>query len=146
MLTSLRAAPWPADDTLGTTHYSVGLISGGLAPNVVPPRAEAEIVFRSVGDHDVLRQVLTDAVGDRATVEHVLEVPPVRLRTLPGFDTGVFAYTTDIPLLDRWGVPLLLGPGSIHVAHTDYEHIRIPELLAAVDLNVRVARQLLAEC
>ena len=67
------------------------------------------------------------------TVEEVLEVPPVRLRTFPGFDTAVFAYTTDIPFLDRWGTPLLLGPGSIHVAHTDREHVSVAELEAAVD-------------
>jgi acetylornithine deacetylase len=145
LLTALRQAPWPTDAVLGTTHYSVGLIAGGLAPNVVPPRAEAEIVFRSVGDHEVLREILRDTVGGRAAIEEVLEVPPIRLRTLPGFDTAVFAYTTDIPLLDRWGTPLLMGPGSIHVAHTDREHVRIAELIEAVGLYARLARQLLAE-
>jgi acetylornithine deacetylase len=145
LLTALRQAPWPTDAVLGTTHYSVGLIAGGLAPNVVPPRAEAEIVFRSVGDHELLREILRDTVGGRAAIEEVLEVPPIRLRTLPGFDTAVFAYTTDIPLLDRWGTPLLMGPGSIHVAHTDREHVRIAELIEAVGLYARLARQLLAE-
>ena len=79
------------------------------------------------------------------TIHEVLEVPPIRLRTQPGFETAVFAYTTDIPLLGSWGTPLLLGPGSIHVAHTDREHVRISELNAAVDLYVRLAQQLLAE-
>ena len=77
-------------------------------------------------------------------VEEVLEVPPVRLHVEPGFDTAVFSYTTDIPFLTRWGTPLLLGPGSIHVAHTDREHIRIPELLEAVELYCGLARRLLA--
>jgi acetylornithine deacetylase len=145
VLTSLRRAPWPADDVLGTTHYSVGLIGGGLAPNVVPARAEAEILFRSVADHDALRRLLRETVGTRAAIEEVLEVPPIHLRTLPGFDTAVFAYTTDIPLLGGWGTPLLLGPGSIHVAHTDHEHVRVAELIEAVDLYVRLAGQLLDE-
>ena len=70
-------------------------------------------------------------------------MPPIRLKTLPGFKTAVFAYTTDIPLLDRWGTPLLFGPGSIHVAHTDLEHVPIPELVEAVDQYVRLARELL---
>jgi acetylornithine deacetylase len=77
-------------------------------------------------------------------VEEVVEVPPVRLRTVSGFATGVFAFTTDIPLLDRWGTPLLLGPGSIHVAHTEREHISVAELTRAVDLYVLLARELLA--
>lgn len=145
VLVSLRAASWPEDPVLGRTHYSVGLIEGGVAPNVVPPRAAAEVLFRTVGPHDAVRHVLASTVGPRAVVEEVLEVPPVHLDTREGFETGVFAYTTDIPLLSNWGTPLLLGPGSIHVAHTDEEHVRIEELLEAVDLYERLASALLAE-
>jgi acetylornithine deacetylase len=71
-------------------------------------------------------------------------VPPVRLTTVPGFETAVFPYTTDIPFLDRWGQPLLFGPGSIHAAHTADEYIDIAELSAAVGSYVAIARQLLA--
>ena len=56
----------------------------------------------------------------------------------------MFAYTTDIPFLTAWGTPLLLGPGSIHVAHTDDEHIRVSELLEAVDLYSTLAATLIA--
>lgn len=143
-LIRMRAVSWPSDDVLGTTHYTVGVISGGVAPNVVSPAAEAEVIFRSVGDHAALRALLHETVDALVTVEEVLEVPPVRLRTLDGFETAVFAYTTDIPFLTRWGTPLLLGPGSIHVAHTDLEHVRIAELEAAVGLYETVARRLLA--
>lgn len=142
-LIALRHAPWPADPELGKTHYTIGLLSGGVAPNVVPPRAEAEIIFRSVGEHDELRRVLRGVVGDRVLIDEVLEVPPVRLRTEEGFETAVFAYTTDIPFLNRWGTPLLLGPGSIHVAHTDHEHVRIDDLRDAIDLYEALARKLL---
>jgi acetylornithine deacetylase len=144
-LTSLRGAPWPSDDLLGTTHYTVGVISGGVAPNVVPAHAEAELIFRTVGSHDDIRRLLRAAVGDAVLIDEVLEVPPVRLRTLPQFATAVFAYTTDIPFLDRWGAPLLIGPGSIHVAHTDREHVKVSQLLEAVDLYAAIASQLLAE-
>jgi acetylornithine deacetylase len=144
VLRDMRAAEWPRDDVLGTTHYSVGLISGGVAPNVIPPHADAEVVFRSVSDHQALSAALARVVGGRVAVEVVLEVPPVRLQTEAGFDTAVFSYTTDIPFLGNWGTPLLLGPGSIHVAHTDREHIAIPELLRGVELYVAVARRLLA--
>ncbi|MDP1569475.1 MAG: M20/M25/M40 family metallo-hydrolase [Vicinamibacterales bacterium] len=142
-LAALRAAALPDDGVLGRTHYTIGLIEGGVAPNVVPPHASAEILFRSVGPHDALRAVVRAAVGTLVEVEEVLEVPAVHLQTAEGFDTAVFAYTTDIPFLAAWGTPLLLGPGSIHVAHTDQEHIEIAELERGVELYVRLARQLL---
>lgn len=144
VMMSLRAAGWPDDTLLGRTHYTVGLVKGGVAPNVVPAHAEAEIIFRSVGGHDAIRSVLARAVAGRARIEEVLEVPPVHLRTEPGFGTGVFNYTTDIPFLTGWGTPLLMGPGSIHVAHTDREHVRIGELHEAVDRYAALARRLLA--
>ena len=142
-LVALRNAPWPSDPQLGTTHYTIGLVSGGVAHNVIPPHAEAEVTFRTVTDHDQVRKVLRGVVGDRVLIDERLEVPPVRLATRPGFDTAVFAYTTDIPLLDKWGQPLLLGPGSIHVAHTDREHVKIGELNEAIALYVKLAGELL---
>jgi acetylornithine deacetylase len=145
VLLSLRTVTWPEDAVLGRTHYTVGLIAGGVAPNVIPPSASAEILFRSVGAHEAIRVLLEDAVAGRAEVLEVLEVPPVRLDTREGFESAVFAYTTDIPLLTAWGAPFLLGPGSIHVAHTDHEHVVVDELLAAVDLYDRLASSLLSE-
>ena len=142
-LVALRAGPWPEDPELGRTHYTIGLLSGGVAPNVIPAKAEAEIVFRSVGDHEEIRRVLRGLTGDRVLIEEVLEVPSVRLRVAPGYETAVFAFTTDIPFLKSWGTPLLLGPGSIHVAHTDHEHVKISELHDAVDLYERLAGELL---
>lgn len=132
-LVSLREVEWPADDLLGRTNYSVGLMSGGVAPNVIPPSASAELMFRTVGDFREVRDQLEDAIGSCATIDDVLVVPPVRLHTVPGIETAVFAYTTDVPFLDAWGTPMLLGPGSITVAHTDEEHLDIAELFRAVD-------------
>jgi acetylornithine deacetylase len=143
VLLALRAVDWPADDVLGKTHYTIGLIKGGVAPNVVPPTAEAEILFRSVGDHAVLRAALRAVVSKRVRIDEVLEVPPVHLKTVAGFDAASFSYTTDIPFLANWGTPLLLGPGSIHVAHTDREHVAIAELWRGVELYTRLARVLL---
>jgi len=141
----MRAVRWPSDVVLGTTHYTVGLITGGVAPNIVSPSAAAEVIFRSVGDHALVRSALHEAVDGLVTVQEVLEVPCVHLRTLDGFDSAVFSYATDIPFLTNWGTPLLLGPGSIHVAHTDREHVRIADLEAAVGLYEAAARTLLAE-
>lgn len=145
VLRDLRTADWPSDPQLGTTHYTVGLISGGVAPNVVPPNAEAEVFFRTVGAHDPVRQVLAAAVAGRVDVQEILELPAVRLHTVPGFDTEVFAYFSDVPFLTNWGTPLLLGPGTIHVAHTDHEHVAIADLERAVDLYVALATRLLGD-
>jgi len=139
----LRGVALPEDPILGRTHYTVGLIEGGVAPNVVSPHASAEILFRIVGESAPVRTALT-VVEQLVSVEPVLDIPAVRMHTLAGFETAVFPYTTDIPLLTRWGTPLLLGPGSIHVAHTDDEHVSINELKQAVELYERIARQLLA--
>ena len=145
VLSALRAASWPVDPLLGVTHYTVGLISGGVAPNVIPPHAEAEVFFRTVGAHDELRATLASTVAGRVEVQEILELPAVRLHTVPGFDTEVFAYFSDVPFLTNWGTPLLLGPGTIHVAHTDHEHIAIADLERAVDLYTDLARRLLNE-
>ena len=143
VLTALRTAVWPEDPQLGRTHYTVGLISGGVAPNVIPPRAEAEVFFRTVGAHDELRATLAATVAGRVDVQEILELPAVRLHTVPGFDTDVFAYFSDVPFLTNWGTPLLLGPGTIHVAHTDHEHIAVADLDRAVELYTDLARRLL---
>ncbi len=145
VLSALRAASWPVDPQLGVTHYTVGLIAGGVAPNVIPPHAEAEVFFRTVGAHDALRATLAATVAGRVEVQEILELPAVRLHTVPGFDTEVFAYFSDVPFLSNWGTPLLLGPGTIHVAHTDHEHIAIADLDRAVDLYADLARRLLNE-
>jgi acetylornithine deacetylase len=144
VLRDLRDGDWPSDAVLGRTHYTVGLISGGVAPNVIPANAEAEVFFRTVGAHDALRSALATAVAGRVDVEEILELPAVRLHTVPGLETEVFAYFSDVPFLTNWGTPLLLGPGTIHVAHTDNEHVRVADLERAVDLYADLAARLLA--
>ena len=143
-LVELRSIALPGDEVLGHTHYTVGLINGGIAPNVVSPSADAEIMFRTVSDAADVRSAVAP-LERLVTIEHVLDVPPVRLRTVPGFDTAVFPYTTDIPFLARWGQPLLFGPGSIHVAHTADESVSIAELESAAGHYVTLARALLSQ-
>jgi acetylornithine deacetylase len=143
-LVALRSAPWPSDPLLGITHFTVGLISGGVAPNVISPRAEAEVFFRTVGEHQALRDILHRTLEDRVAVEEILELPAVRMHTVPGFETAVFSYFSDVPFLSNWGTPLLIGPGTIHVAHTDREHIAIADLDRAVETYATLAATLLA--
>ena len=143
-LTAMREADWPSDPLLGKTHYTVGLINGGVAPNVIPPHAEAEVFFRTVGDHQPVREMLHRVLDGRVDVKEILELPAVRMHLVDGFETAVFAYFSDVPFLSKWGTPLLIGPGSIHVAHTDREHLSIDELTRAVDTYETLAAALLA--
>ncbi len=141
-LVRLRAQPLPEDALLGQTHYTIGLISGGIAPNVVSPHAEAEVMFRTVGPPSDLEPAL-QAIRDLVQTTPVLEVPAVHLTTLDGFEVASFPFTTDIPFLDRWGQPLLVGPGSVLLAHTEDEHVGIAELEQAADTYEALARRLL---
>ena len=141
----LRGVALPEDPLLGRTHYTVGLIEGGVAPNVVSPHASAEVLFRIVDDGASVRDALR-VLDPLVTVEPLFEIPAVRMHAVADIETAVFPYATDIPLLTRWGRPLLLGPGSIHVAHTDDEHVSVEDLRQAVALYERVAMQLLTAC
>lgn len=143
-LLALRDVDLPVDPLLGATTYTVGVLSGGVAPNVVPPAAEADVNFRTVEPAERVRERLEAALPRTVAIDDVMVVPPVRLTTLPGFETAPFAFTTDIPFLTAWGKPLLVGPGSIHAAHTAEEHVRIDELAQSVDLYEKLARDLLA--
>ena len=140
-LVLLRAIALPADPLLGVTSYTVGVIQGGVAPNVVPPHASCEVMFRTVGPASEVGARL-GSLESLVEIEHVLEVPPVRLHIVEGFATEVFAYTTDVPLLDGFGVPLLYGPGSILDAHTDTEHVQIADLHRAVTDYISLANTL----
>jgi len=144
-LQRLRTMTLPVHPEVGPATMNIGVIEGGRAPNVIPDFARAQLQYRLVGPSDELRRDLEAAVSPMATAEFVLETPFVKLRTVAGFPTMVAAFTTDIPGLSNWGDPLLIGPGSIHVAHTDSEYIEKSELLDAVELYCRAARELTAE-
>ena len=142
-LVALRSIDLPTDSLLGPTYYTVALIQGGIAPNVVPPDASAEVNFRTSRPADeVLRSIAV--LADRVRIEEVLRVPEVRFPRFDGLgiDAAVFPFTTDVPLLSNWGAPILFGPGSIHVAHTSDEHVEIAELEDAV----RKYEQIAIEC
>jgi acetylornithine deacetylase len=137
-LVRMRGLRWPGDPELGDTFYSIGLIEGGVAPNVISPAASAEVMFRIVGSPDDVLAVARQ-LEPAVSIEEVLRVPMVRLRTIEGMPSAVFPFTTDVPLLDRWGTPLLYGPGSFLVAHTAEEHLAIAEMEAAVAGYERIA-------
>ena len=143
-LSGLRAMRLPEAEGIGSTTLNIGLIEGGRAPNVIADKARAQLLYRLIGPSDQLKREILQAVGDLAQVDFVLEIPLVRLRTLDGLPTMIAAFTTDIPALSNWGEPLLVGPGSIHVAHTEGEYVEKEQLHAAVDLYCSIARRLLS--
>ena len=144
LLPTLRDVSLPTDPVLGETTVNVGTIRGGTEANVVPELAEAELMFRLVSPVEEVKRVVEDWVGGRAEIQWGSTIPAQRFHTIPGFETAAMSYTSDIPLLSRWGTPLLFGPGSIQVAHTPDEHIDVAELRAAVDAYERIVRTLLA--
>ena len=132
----------PNVEGVGPSTLNIGVVEGGRAPNVIADAAAAQVLVRLVGPSDETRTAIEQAVAGLAEVEFTLEIPFIRMRAIAGLETMVAAFTTDIPALTNWGEPLLLGPGSIHVAHTPFEKIAKQELLEAVDLYYKVARGL----
>ncbi len=145
-LAEIRAIELPVDEVLGPGSLNVGTISGGRAPNVVADEAQAEIMFRLVADGQPIREAVERAAEGRVEACEILCVPAVRLGAAPGFATTVVAYTTDIPSFGgAWGRPFLIGPGSIHVAHTLEERVEKRQLVEAVELYQRLVKQLWKE-
>jgi len=146
-LERIRSLPLPEDPLLGETTLNVGRIEGGIAPNVLAPRASATLLLRTVGPTEPLRGALEAAVrpvGPHLRISFPLDLPAVRSEPLEGWETVTVRYTSDLPLLRAWGQGYQLGPGTIRVAHTDHEKIGKGELERAVDDYIRLIRQRLS--
>jgi acetylornithine deacetylase len=140
----LQKMKLPSDPEIGPCTMNIGVIEGGRAPNVIADQARAQLLYRLVGPDEQLKREICEIVGSLAQVEFTLEIPAVRLRTFEGLPTMIAAFTTDIPALKNWGQPMLIGPGSIHVAHTEGEYVEKKQLTEAVELYCRIARKLIA--
>lgn len=138
----LRNMKLPSDRDVGPCTLNIGIINGGRAPNVIADKAQALLLYRLIGPAEDLRREIVQTVGNLAKVEFTLEIPFVRLRIFENLPTMVAAFTTDIPALSNWGQPLLVGPGSIHVAHTPNEYVEKKHLQDAADLYCAIAKKL----
>lgn len=144
VLDSIRGISLPQDPVLGASTMNIGTITGGRAPNIVADTARAEILVRLVGDAACVRGSFAAAVANRASLKEVLCIPAVQFERLDGIPTTVVSYTTDGPILaPAWGKPFLIGPGSIHVAHTEEERVSKSQLLSAVEIYSDMVRRLL---
>ena len=142
VLAAIRGVDWPSDPVFGETTCNIGIIAGGKRANIIPDAAEATIFLRLAADSASVQRVLADTVGERATVDRKGGHDPVQLLTVDGFEQMLARFTTDIPYLSNWGKPLLIGPGSILVAHTDHERVSKLELVEAVDSYVKLVKSL----
>lgn len=142
VLADVRRVRWPTDPGFGETTVNIGVIAGGTRPNVVAAAAHADLQIRLVTDAPPVRALLEHAVAGRAQIAYLTAAPLVRLATVPGFETCLVRFTTDIPHLTNWGTPVLIGPGSILHAHGEDEQIAESELVAGVDTYVRLVRAL----
>ncbi len=145
VIARLQGMDWGEDERLGPATLNVGEISGGVAGNVLAPAAEATLYWRLVGPARPARERLDRVIGadPKLSWEFVGENDAVFCETLPGFRVAPMSYSTDIPFMPSWGAPLLIGPGSIHNAHTADESVRKSELVEAVSLYRRIGEQLL---
>jgi acetylornithine deacetylase len=144
ILHDVRRADLPRDEFFGETTVNIGTIEGGLALNVIPPRAEAGIAVRLTTEREPVENALENIVTNRGKIEVLSCSEPVKMLPVEGFRQKVVRFTTDIPYLTNWGQPLLLGPGSILVAHTKDEFVLKKDLTEAVGLYVNLAKKLLA--
>jgi acetylornithine deacetylase len=142
-LSEIRRIPLPVDELLGPSTLNIGTLAGGRAPNVIADEAKADIMIRLVGDSTETKQALEKAIAGRAELREIIEIPALRLKAVEGIPTTVVAFTTDIPAFGgQWGEPLLLGPGSIHVAHTSEERVPKKQLLEAVEIYQQIVKEL----
>ena len=142
VLEDVRKIPLPVSPLLGPSTMNIGVITGGRAANVVPDEAVAQILIRIVENSEPLRRKITEIVAGRCELEFVRDTPLLLMEKLDGYETDVVAFTTDLPSLTNWGRPLLLGPGSISMAHTERECVRKADLVAAAELYYRLVRDL----
>lgn len=145
ILNDIRAAEFPNDLFFGETTVNIGTISGGLALNVIPPAAEAALAIRLTTKREPIEAMLREIVGDRGEIEVLSHSEPVKMLPVDGFNQKVVRFTTDVPHLPNWGQPLLIGPGSILVAHTKDEFVLKKDLERAVVLYIELASRLLQQ-
>lgn len=144
ILEDVRHTKFPHDEFFGETTLNLATLDGGIALNVIPPNAEAGLLIRLTTPMEPIRDALVDLIRGRGELEILSYSLPVKMLAVDGFQQKVVRFTTDIPHLGNWGQPLLLGPGSILVAHTKDEFVLKKDLEIAVELYTDLARKLLA--
>ncbi len=143
VLNDILAEDWGSDSQLGTATVNIGVIEGGVAPNVIPDKAGAEVFFRIVDPAENVYTRLRKIAGRRIELEIVTKSNPQLLHVVDGMKTTIAGFGSDVQYLRRLGTPLMLGPGSIIDAHTGREKISREEMDEAVELYKLLYHKLL---
>lgn len=143
ILSDVLKIEFPVDEFFGETTNNIGTISGGLKTNIIAPNAEAGLHIRTTTDENPVLEIIKTVVGNRGEVEIISISKPMKMLAVEGFRQKVVRFTTDIPHLSNWGQPLLLGAGSILVAHTKDEFVLKKDLEEAVGLYENLVKKLL---
>ncbi len=144
ILEDVRHTRFPNDDFFGETTVNIGTIEGGVALNVIPATAAAGLAIRLTTKREPIEEAVRSIVRGRGDIEVLSASEPQRMLEVEGFPQKVVRFTTDIPHLPNWGTPLLIGPGSILVAHTKDEFVLKKDLEIAVELYFDLVKKLLA--
>lgn len=139
----IRHMPLPFDPVLGESTLNIGMLKGGVAPNVIPADAEAALLFRTVGPSDTIREHVLARLEPGVTAEFGREIPAITAPAPQGWESTTVAFASDLPFHGAWGYGVMMGPGTIRVAHTADERIRKSELLEGVEKYVELAKTLL---
>jgi len=143
ILENIRNARLPSDPDLGETTVNISKLSGGDRYNVIPDHTSAGLLFRVSTSLDDVKSLVKDAVGERGTIKLINECEPLKMKKVEGYENEVVAFSTDAPYMTNWGNRLVLGPGSIHDAHTLNEKISKVQLADGVGNYVNLVKKLL---
>jgi acetylornithine deacetylase len=144
VLSDCHNADWGNDPVLGKGTFNIGVFQGGERANIVPARASASVMIRTVSPRSQIEGRMRGIVESRATMEIVSASDPQILHVVDGFPSTVVSFGSDAPHLGKLGKRLLIGPGSILEAHTADEKISKKELMKGVDLYEQLVRKLLS--
>jgi acetylornithine deacetylase len=142
-LQKLRALDFAEDELFGKSFVNIGTIEGGVAHNVIAEHAQAEVSVRSALNTNKIIAKIKEAVNKKVEIETLTQSEPQRLFTVSDFEHIVLPFCTDIPHLKNFGRPLLIGPGSPLVAHTENEKIAKRQLTEAIEIYQKLAKKLL---
>jgi acetylornithine deacetylase len=152
---------------VGIPTWNPGRMAGGLQPNIVPDAAWVDIDRRLVpGETPAsalaeIREAALEIAGAEGTLEFRIDQPYLATDPLETPDDAPVAlaaraavqaaggdgrlagvpYGTDGSVLARAGIPaVILGPGSIDLAHTARESVPLDQVVAAVGIYERIIR------
>ena len=146
-LNDLTAARWPESELLGPSTLNIGKIVGGAGYNILAASATALCSLRVATDLPGIKQQVASLVAPHAPdveLRFLFEYPEMLLEwEFDGLEAAPMSYGTDVPRLKGDHRKVLYGPGSILVAHSKDECIKISEIMESIKVNKRLIMEFL---